>query len=263
MEAARAAGHHALENDHRRGETIELLDHDIKLVMDGECQRIAEAIIHRAFPDHAILGEEGNVSTDHAIEWVIDPIDGTANYARGFPYWCTSIAAQRNGQTVAGCVVIPPFGEIYTATSNGPALCNGKPIAPAGTASIDRSILYTGLTKEIDPRSVEFFGTMARRVSKIRVVGAAAIDICHVACGRSDAYFEAGIYLWDVAAAQLIAERAGAVCTAWPRNEPHGLRFLCSVPALHDILRRDVESCFPSEASVSDTPKKSNGYGIS
>jgi myo-inositol-1(or 4)-monophosphatase len=79
---------------------------------------------------------------------------------------------------------------------------------------------------------------------KVRIMGAAAMDICHVACGRSDAFFEAGLYLWDVAAGGLIAERAGALCTAWPRDEEHGVRFLCTNPHVHAAARELVEQHF-------------------
>lgn len=244
IETARTAGLHALNNIHRRKEVTQSFDHDVKLVMDSECQRVAEEIIHRHFPDHAILGEEGSIARDHAYEWIIDPIDGTANYTRAFHYWCCSIAVRRDSEILAGCVFIPVLNECYTATANGPALCNGDAIQPSAIPTLGKAVFFAGLTKDIDPRSLTFFCDMAPRVSKIRMLGSAAIDICHVACGQSDGYFEAGLYLWDVAAAGLIAERAGAVCTAYPRDEEHGIRFLCTNSHIHAEVRESVEKHF-------------------
>lgn len=243
-EAARTAGEHALKNIHRREEIAQSFDHDVKLVMDSECQRVAERIIHRNFPDHAILGEEGSIASEHAFEWVIDPIDGTANYTRGLPYWCCSIAVRCDSEILAGCVFVPVLNECYTATVDGPALCNGNPVDVSNVSNLAEATFFAGLTKDIDRRSLSFFSDMAPRVSKIRILGSAAIDVCHIACGRSDGYFEAGLYFWDVAAAGLIAERAGAVCIAYPRNEEHGLRFLCTTPHIHSVVRELVEKHF-------------------
>lgn len=244
IEAVRAAGGHALKNIHRREEIVQSFDHDVKLVMDGESQRIAESVIHRHFPGHAILGEEGSVSGEHAFEWIIDPIDGTANYTRNLPYWCCSIAVRRDSEILAGCVFVPPLNECYTAGADIPALLNGEPIHVSGISVLRKATFFAGLTKDIDPRSLAFFNDMAPRASKLRIIGSAAIDVCHIACGRSDGYFEAGLYIWDIAAASLIAERAGAVCTAWPRKEEHGLRFLCTNLHIHTAARELVEKHF-------------------
>ncbi len=251
IEAAKAAGAHALNNIHRREEIIESFDHDVKLVMDRECQTVAEEIVHSHFPDHAILGEEGTVEKEHAFEWVIDPIDGTANYTRGFPYWCCSIAVRRDPavggtgkEVLAGCVFVPVLNECYSASIDTPALCNGEPIHCSNIPTLGESAFFAGLTKDIDPRAIAFFGDMAPRVSKIRMLGSAAIDICHVACGRSDGYFEAGLYLWDIAAAGLIAERAGAVISEWPRDEEHGVRYLCTTKEIHAEIKTTVEKYF-------------------
>lgn len=244
IKAARTAGGHALENIRRREEVAQSFDHDVKLVMDSECQRLAEGIIHEHFPDHAILGEEGSIVKEHAFEWIIDPIDGTANYMRGLPSWCCSIAVRCDSEILAGCVFVPVLNECYTAVADGPALCNGEPVHASGVPTLGKATFFAGLTKDIDPRSLSFFSDMAPRTSKIRILGSAAIDVCHIACGRSDGYFEAGLYIWDIAAAGLIAERAGAVCTSWPRGEEHGIRFLCTNHHIHAATRELVEKHF-------------------
>jgi len=244
IEAAKIAGEHALDNLHRREEIIERFDHDVKLVMDRECQTIAEGIIHSHFPDHAILGEEGSIATEHAFEWVVDPIDGTANYTRGIPTWCCSVAVRRDQDILAGCVFMPVLDECYSATVDGPARCNGEPIHCSTVPTLGKATFFAGLTKDIDPRAIDFFADMAPRVNKIRMIGSAAIDICHVACGRSDGYYEPGLYLWDVAAAGLIAERAGALISEWPREEEYGVRHLCTTPAIHTEIKTTVEKYF-------------------
>lgn len=244
IETAKTAGQHAKNNLHRREEIIESFDHDIKLVMDRECQTIAEQVVLSHFPDHAILGEEGIISAENAFEWVIDPIDGTANYTRDLPSWCCSVAVRHQGTVVAGCVYVPPLDECYSASIESPALCNGQPIQVSTVPTLGKATFFAGLTKDIDPRALTFFNEMAPRVSKIRMIGSAAIDICHVACGRSDGYYEPGLYLWDVAAACLIAERAGATTTDWPRDEPYATRTLCTTPAIHTEIVTIIEKHF-------------------
>lgn len=244
MAAARTAGGHALKNIHRREEIAQRFDHDVKLVMDSECQRMAEEVIHRHFPDHAVLGEEGSIANEHEFEWIIDPIDGTANYTRGIPTWCCSIAVRRNQTMLAGCVYVPVQDECFTATLDGPALLNGEPIQASNIPTLGKATFFGGLTKDIDPRAVRLIADLSPRVSKLRIIGCAAIDTCHVACGRSDAYYEPGLYIWDIAAAGLIAERAGAICTLWPRDEEHGVRFLCTNHHIHAVARGLIEKHF-------------------
>jgi myo-inositol-1(or 4)-monophosphatase len=244
IEAARTAGNHALKNIHRREEVTEHFEHDIKLVMDRECQTIAENIVLAHFPDHAILGEEGSIVQNNEIEWVIDPIDGTANYTRDLPAWCCSVAVRENGKTVAGCVFMPLANECFTATIDGQACCNNEPIHVSTTTNLTNATFFTGLTKDIAQSAIDFFGDMAPRVNKIRIIGSAAIDICHVACGRSDGYFEANLYLWDVAAAELIAKRAGAITTNWNGEEPHAIRHLCTTPAIHEDIKTIIKKHF-------------------
>ncbi len=244
IEAARKAGSYALENIHRREEYIEQFEHDIKLVMDRECQTLAEKIILSHFPDHAVLGEEGTIETTHDFEWIIDPIDGTANYTQGLPTWCCSIAVRHNTQILAGCVYVPVLDECYTATVDGPALLNGELIHVSNVPTLGKATFFGGLTKDIDPRAIALFSELAPQVNKIRMIGCAAIDTCHVACGRSDGYYEPGLYIWDIAAAGLIAERAGATITEWPRGETHGIRFLCTTPAIHNDLKTIIGKHF-------------------
>jgi myo-inositol-1(or 4)-monophosphatase len=211
---ARAAGRFAQEHVHRKGEVDARLPHDIKLRMDRDTQQVAEAAVLEAYPGHAILGEEGNRGHSNAeYRWVIDPIDGTMNYFVGIPYWCTSVAVQRKGKTVAGAVYHPALDECFSADATSPAWCNGVVIRPSDVSRLEESLIATaGLPRVVEEGAnrVSLFVDLMRQAGKLRILGAAALDICYVACGRLDAMYEVGLKVWDVAAAGLIADRAGA-----------------------------------------------------
>jgi len=233
VRAAKAAGQHALNNKARRTETNETFEHDIKLVLDVECQQVAEKMIAEEFPDHGILGEEEvrpNPAT--AYEWVIDPIDGTMNYTHDFPYWCCSIAVRLGDKMLAGCVYAPEFNDCYTAHIEGPAELNGQPIRVSETQHLRDALIFTGISKHMENTNephFDRFRALALNTQKLRINGSAALDLCHVAAGTSDGFFETSLYLWDHAAAGLIAERAGAILSLYPRpDEPHGVTVLAA-----------------------------------
>lgn len=244
--ATEAAGKHALQNRHRRTETAETFSHDVKLVLDMECQRIAEEVIASEFPHHGILGEESSrQNRAEAYEWIIDPIDGTLNYAHGFPYWCCSIAVRHNNKVLAGCVHAPEFGDYYTAHVEDAAKLNGEPIQAAGTKQLGEALVFTGLAKDFEHRRdahLNLFRMLALNTKKLRINGAAALDLCHVAAGSCDGFFEAGIHLWDFAAAGLIAEQAGAVLSTYPQKND-SFTVLCANEHLIDGLRAIHTKC--------------------
>ena len=116
QQAVSQAAAHANANLHRREESLSIDAHDIKLALDVECQALIETCIHESFPEHAILGEEGATpKLDMPYEWIIDPIDGTVNFSHGFPHWCSSVAVQYKGKTVAGAVYAPETDELFSA----------------------------------------------------------------------------------------------------------------------------------------------------
>jgi myo-inositol-1(or 4)-monophosphatase len=241
--AAQAGGTHALNNFSRRMDVATRYLHDVKLKLDFESQNQAEAVIHRHYPDHAILGEEGSHDREGApVRWIIDPIDGTVNFSHGLPYWCTCVAAEAEGRIVAGAVYLPMLGELYTATLNGPAHCNGKEIRVSSIARLDQSLVYSGLLKRQDDKGASL--TMAEvfctRVQKLRVLGSAAAEMVYVAHGRGDGYTEVSINLWDVAAASLIVERAGGRCEIVHHFTPTRFRYICSNGLVHEELRELV-----------------------
>lgn len=246
--AAEAAGKHALANKARRKETNETFAHDVKLVLDVECQKIAEEVIATEFPEHGILGEEDireNPAEDY--EWIIDPIDGTMNYTHGFPYWCASVAVRYHSKIIAGCVFAPEFNDYYTAHIEDPAKLNGEPILASDTQFLDEAMIFTGISKHMQSANephFERFKMLAINTRKVRITGSAALDLCHVAAGNCDGYFETGIYLWDHAAAGLIAEQAGAVLSLFPKRDvPHGCDVICTNKNLIDGLRAIYTKC--------------------
>jgi len=242
-DAARAAAQHALQNRHRRKEADRTFAHDVKLRLDVECQEEAERVVRARFPDHGILGEEGSRrGTRSPYTWIIDPLDGTVNFFHGLPLWCSSVAVQLDGESVAGAVSIPVLDEHYAASVESPATCNGEPIRVSDTAMLNEAIVLTGLSKHVqDERFFETFRLLAHRARKLRVRGAAAADICHVAAGFGDAYFETGIYLWDWAAAGLILRRAGGTIETMRPQPDSRTMILCTNQRLHAELRELVQ----------------------
>ena len=244
LEVAKASGGHAFTNRHRRGEVSQAFRHDVKLMLDLESQAKAEEVIRAAYPDHAILGEEGGAgATDGRPVWVVDPIDGTVNFSHGLTYWCTSIAVQVAGRTLAGVVYAPDLRETYAAASDGPATCNGEPIAVSTISELPKAIAVTGLEKnfDTDQSTLDITRAVALAVQKIRLMGAAALDISQVAAGRAEAFYEAGVYPWDAAAGALIVERAGGKVEVLQQVDALRRRYLITNGRVHDGLRAIIE----------------------
>jgi myo-inositol-1(or 4)-monophosphatase len=239
--AATRAGDHARCNGLRRQDVNTISRHDVKHKLDVECQTIATQTILAAFPGHAILGEETAGAERPApagVEWIIDPIDGTVNFFHGLPYWCCSVAARLDGVTQAGFVYAPEMGLAFEAASDGPALCNGQPLQTSACTDLARALVHTGTDKaDGTSRSSRFFDALAMVVQRPRIMGAAALDICFVAQGASDGYFEHGIFIWDVAAAALILARAGGTSEILKAHGGYRLAFLASNGHLHSELK--------------------------
>ncbi len=238
--AAEAGGRHALDHFDRRTEVDRRAAHDVKLRLDVESQQAAESVIRRRFPAHAVLGEEGaHDASGEGYRWIIDPIDGTVNFSHGLPVWCCSVAVQHRGRMRAGAVRLPMLGELYTATADGPAECNGRPIRVSDTARMEEAVLYTGIleTAADDGISLRAINRLAPRVQKIRVLGSAAVELCYIAAGRGDAYMETRINLWDLAAGWLLIERAGGRCEVLEHLTPVTMRFCASNGRIHAPLR--------------------------
>ncbi|OGV64580.1 MAG: hypothetical protein A2498_10470 [Lentisphaerae bacterium RIFOXYC12_FULL_60_16] len=248
VSAARAGGLHALTNWSRRHEVIMRAPHDIKLQLDVECQQKAESVIRRAFPEHLVLGEEA-AGTDERnagssdYRWIIDPIDGTVNFSHGLPFWCTSIAVEYRGDVLAGAVFGPALDHLFTATRSTPASLNGQPIRVSQTTDLPQAMIATGIDRgsNLGIPPLAMFNRITSVIQKARVFGSAALDLCRVASGHVDGYFEAGIFIWDVAAAGLIVRQAGGRTETLGVPQGHCLRFMGSNGHIHDALRTVVD----------------------
>lgn len=241
--AAQAAGRHALAQYSRRREVVTRSAHDVKLQLDLECQAEAEAVIRRYCPEQRVLGEEGGAFQDSALPlWIVDPIDGTVNFSHGLPLWCSSVALQVERRTVAGAVFLPMLDQCYRAGVDTPARCNDAVLQVSTVGRLADALVLTGLHKDpADPAaSRQGFLRLSAAAQKTRILGAAAADLCLVAAGRADGYFEANICLWDVAAAGLILERAGGRTEVLERYDDVHLRFLGSNGRIHAELKAVV-----------------------
>ena len=190
--------------------------------MFSEADLRAEATIRtalgKAFPAYGFLGEEGGLEpgTDADNVWVVDPLDGTANYLAGSPMWAVNIALARKGHVIAGVTHVPRLGETFRAEEGGGAFLNDTPITVSTRATLGEALLAVGIPFATKPKHDQFLAEMARltpRVTGIRRVGAGAIDMAWVACGRYDAYWEQSVSAWDMAAGAVIVREAGGVVT--------------------------------------------------
>jgi myo-inositol-1(or 4)-monophosphatase len=212
-----------------------------------ESDTAAEALIRdrlrQARPEDAILGEEGGWSDGgSAVRWLVDPIDGTVNYLYGIPQYAVSIAAQREGDAVAGVVHNPATGETWTATRGGGAFLNGEPIHESGCDRLELALVATGFGYDASRRARQaaILQQILPSVRDIRRAGAASLDLCSVAMGRVDGYYERGLGPWDLAAGALIAEEAGAVVGGLAGAQAGPELVIAAGPALftalHDLL---------------------------
>jgi len=213
MRAARAAGKIHLKRLSRI--TIDRKSNSIDLVTeaDRESEAAVIQVIQRAFPTHAILAEESGASAHHSEHrWIIDPLDGTTNFAHAFPQFCVSIAYQRRGETRLGVIYDALHRECFTAQRGHGAKLNGKPIKVSATSAIGSALLATGFPYDRRERRrfyLSFWEAFMMRSQGVRRTGAAALDLANVAIGRTDGFWEFGLKAWDVAAGGLIVEEAG------------------------------------------------------
>ncbi len=186
--------------------------------------RMAEELIVRRlrdrFPDHGVLAEEGTARVDGAYRWIIDPLDGTTNFAHGLPWFAVSIALEHNGQVLTGVVYHPGLDELFVAErGQGAILRRGGDQEPLRVSDVTRvadAIVATGLPYDIRDtgRNIAQIAEMARTAIEVRIMGAAAIHLAYVAAGRLEAFWEPGLNPWDVAAGSLLVEEAGGKITS-------------------------------------------------
>jgi myo-inositol-1(or 4)-monophosphatase len=241
-EVARKAG--VILREHRG--KIQHIEYKGDIDIVTEVDRMAETLIReeiaRRYPDHDVLGEEeGLASTASAFRWIVDPVDGTTNYAHGFPYYCVSIALSIDGMIVAGAVYHPIWDEMFSAARGAGATLNGNPIRVSPVEELKRALLSTGFPYDVIQSGSNYdrFKAMLHHSQGVRRAGSAALDLCQVACGRYEAFWEPGLSAWDVAAGGLIVQEAGGMVTDYQGNpfDPYAREILASNTRLHSAIQ--------------------------
>jgi myo-inositol-1(or 4)-monophosphatase len=221
---------------------------DLVTEVDHASESLLIGEINRQFPGHSILAEESGGRGDRGSHhWLIDPLDGTVNYAHGIPIFCVSIAYAFEGRVTLGVVYDPMREELFAAERGHGATLNGRPLACSRVTELGKSLLVTGFPYDAwdtDQDNFDNFVRFSKRSLGVRRLGSAAIDLCYVATGRFDGYWEMSLHSWDVAAAGLVAEEAGARVT----NTADGPDYLSSPqsvvaanPAIHAQILKVLE----------------------
>jgi myo-inositol-1(or 4)-monophosphatase len=238
---ARAAGDMALAG-RRSGDvtaTTKSSPTDMVTQYDKASEDMITAGLRELRPDDGIVGEEG-ASRDgtSGITWHIDPIDGTSNFYFDIPMWAVSIGAVDESGPIAGAVYVPALGDMFTAARGEGATLNGGRIAVRENSLLSDALVCTGFSYHVSEREVhaQRVATMVGQIRDIRRFGAAAIDLCFVACGRLDAYFEEHLNSWDLIAGQVIATEAGAVVTNFSGDTVTPQQVLASQPGVQKAL---------------------------
>ena len=211
---ARRAGSLQREHYERRFEIgTKSTPSDLVTAVDHACEALIVEALAAERPGDAVVAEEGRGRDRDGAEWrwVIDPLDGTVNFAHGYPRFCVSIGVERRGEREVAVVYDPLLDELFTATRGAGARLGGRPIRVSGEAELGRALVATGFAYDDDRRAANLgpFCAFARAARGIRRDGSAALDLCYVACGRLDGFWEIALHPWDVAAGLLIVTEAG------------------------------------------------------
>ncbi|HZJ55819.1 MAG TPA: inositol monophosphatase family protein [Myxococcaceae bacterium] len=245
VEGARRAGRVLADRFHQP-RTIDFKG-GIDLVTDAD--RASETVLlewlRARHPDHAILSEESGASAGSIYRWIIDPLDGTTNYAHTLPHFSVTIAVEGEGGIQVGVVYDPMRDELFSAVRGRGAMLNGRPIRPSSIERLDRALLCTGFPYDVREHPEGPAGLIARFLGVaqgIRRLGSAALDLAYVASGRYDGYFEFNLKPWDVAAGALICWEAGAVASRID-GEPYDTSVVDVLAAAPRVAPALTEEC--------------------
>jgi myo-inositol-1(or 4)-monophosphatase len=229
IRAAREAGEVLRSNLGRHIEVRKKGPIDLVTEVDLASERLIKGLIATHYPRHAVLGEETGTSGSAASAeylWIVDPLDGTTNYAHGYPCFCVSIAVERHGEVLLGVIYDPTRDELFVAERGGGTTLNSRPVRVSATAPLSRALLVTGFPYNISAgefTNLEHFRNFSLNAQAVRRDGSAALDLCYVACGRFDGFWELALAPWDTAAGSLIVAEAGGRVTGFSA-QPFDLR---------------------------------------
>jgi myo-inositol-1(or 4)-monophosphatase len=216
IEIAREAGALVMEYFHQRVKVEYKGDVDLVTVADRKSEALILERIRSRYPDHDILGEEGGLHAQgSSYRWYVDPLDGTTNFAHGFPVFCVSLGVEYAGERVAGVIYDPTRDEMFAAEKGGGAYLNTQPIHVSKVANLAECLVATGFPshKRHKNPNIFFYHQLTLRTHGVRRAGSAALDLCSVACGRFEAFWEFNLNPWDTAAGVLIVQEAGGQVT--------------------------------------------------
>ncbi|HMO59112.1 MAG TPA: inositol monophosphatase family protein [Roseiflexaceae bacterium] len=242
VQIARRAGALLLEGLERPPEVELKSAFEVVTAIDRASEALIVSAIQEAFPKHGILGEEGSdIKPDAEYRWVIDPLDGTNNYAHGFPFFCVSIALVHHDSPILGVVFDPIRDELFVAEAGKGASCNERPIHVSPTPHLAAALVSTGFPYDFGTRhdnNALQFSRIQARTQGVRRPGSAALDLSYVACGRLDAHWELRLSPWDSAAGALLVREAGGLVTTWTGAAwtPWSDRMIAANPAIHAEL---------------------------
>lgn len=223
---------------------IKLNESDIVTQVDRRCDALITGFIRENYPDHSIMAEEsGFTEGETGYRWVIDPLDGTTNYAAGLPVFAVSIGIEHDGLPVVGVVYAPYLDEMYTAVRGQGACLNGHPIRVRANPRPDRAVVATGfpVDRNVNPDdNTAEFGRILRSVRAVRCLGAASMDLCYTASGVLDGFWEMNLHEWDVCAGLLILEEAGG---RWSRyRTDRNVAVVTGSPDIYEFLAMKINN---------------------
>jgi len=224
-------------------------DADLVTTADRNSEKLIVEQIRRRWPDHDLIGEEGSRNeTGSDYRWYIDPLDGTTNFAHGYPVFCVSMALEYKGERVAGVIYDPNRDEMFAAEKGSGSRLNGAPIGVSRTPRLQESLVATGFPshKRHKNPNIHFYHQLTLRSHGVRRAGSAALDLCYVACGRYDAFWEFNLNPWDTAAGVLIVQEAGGTVTNFS-GQPFSIdsrQVLASNTLLHKELLHEFAEIF-------------------
>lgn len=248
LDAVKAAGEILLRS-YEKPKNIEFkAEVDLVTEVDRASEKLIIDKILGQYPNHAIVAEETGIrKTPSNYRWIIDPLDGTTNYAHDLPLFSISIALEYQGEIIVGVVYDPVRPELFYAEKGGGAYLNSKPLAVSSVDDLGQALLVTGFPvqkREQAEKNIQVFRAFTMRAQGVRRLGSAALDICYVACGRLDAHWEFRLHAWDTAAASLIVKEAGGRITDFAGNafNPFGAETLASNGRIHDAMLEVLKS---------------------